>query len=110
MTEAKELGKLLDLREAIRRFVKPGMKLHLAGGIGGPSAAICEIIRQYWGRNPGFTLIEATVTGHALNSAPDGETLADTGTERTDRHAETGSKHAHREKAHLYYSFLCVIS
>jgi acyl CoA:acetate/3-ketoacid CoA transferase alpha subunit/acyl CoA:acetate/3-ketoacid CoA transferase beta subunit len=60
-------GKLLELQEAIRRFVKPGMKLHLAAGIGGPSAAICEIIRQFWGKNPEFTLIQSTVTGHALN-------------------------------------------
>jgi acyl CoA:acetate/3-ketoacid CoA transferase alpha subunit/acyl CoA:acetate/3-ketoacid CoA transferase beta subunit len=67
MAEPKEQGKLLDLQEAVRRYIKPGMKLHLAGGIGGPSAAICEIIRQYWGKNPEFTLIQATVTGHALN-------------------------------------------
>jgi acyl CoA:acetate/3-ketoacid CoA transferase alpha subunit/acyl CoA:acetate/3-ketoacid CoA transferase beta subunit len=60
-------GKLLDLHEAVKRYVLPGMKLHLAGGIGGPSAAICEIIRQYWGKNPDFTLIQGTVTGHALN-------------------------------------------
>jgi acyl CoA:acetate/3-ketoacid CoA transferase alpha subunit/acyl CoA:acetate/3-ketoacid CoA transferase beta subunit len=62
-----EQGKLLSLQEAVKRYVRPGMKLHLAGGIGGPSAVICEIIRQYWGKNPQFTLIEATVTGHALN-------------------------------------------
>jgi acyl CoA:acetate/3-ketoacid CoA transferase alpha subunit/acyl CoA:acetate/3-ketoacid CoA transferase beta subunit len=67
MTTSKEQAKLLDLREAVKRYVKPGMNLHLASGIGGPSAAICEIIRQYWGRNPGFTLIQSTVTGHALN-------------------------------------------
>jgi acyl CoA:acetate/3-ketoacid CoA transferase alpha subunit/acyl CoA:acetate/3-ketoacid CoA transferase beta subunit len=66
MTMSEE-GKLLDLREAIQRYVKPGMKLHLAAGIGGPSAAICEIIRQYWAKNPEFTLIQSTVTGHALN-------------------------------------------
>jgi acyl CoA:acetate/3-ketoacid CoA transferase alpha subunit/acyl CoA:acetate/3-ketoacid CoA transferase beta subunit len=60
-------GKRLDLKEAVQRYVKPGMKLHLAAGIGGPSAAICEIIRQYWGKNPEFTLIQSTVTGHALN-------------------------------------------
>ncbi len=64
---ADNQGKLLDLREAIDRCVKPGMKLHLAAGIGGPSAAICEIIRQFRGKNPKFTLIQSTVTGHALN-------------------------------------------
>ncbi len=67
MDVPKEKGKVLDLREAVQRYVKPGMKLHLAAGIGGPSAAICEIIRQYWGKNPEFTLIQSTVTGHALN-------------------------------------------
>jgi len=67
MATSKEQGKLLSLQEAVKLYVRPGMKLHLAGGIGGPSAAICEIIRQYWGKKPEFTLIEATVTGHALN-------------------------------------------
>jgi acyl CoA:acetate/3-ketoacid CoA transferase alpha subunit/acyl CoA:acetate/3-ketoacid CoA transferase beta subunit len=60
-------SKLLPLKEAVRRCVKPGMKLHLAGGIGGPSAAICEIIRQYHGTTPNFVLIQGTVSGHALN-------------------------------------------
>ena len=67
MSVPKEQGKVLDLREAVKRYVKPGMKLHLAAGIGGPSAAICEIIRQFWRKNPEFTLIQSTVTGHALN-------------------------------------------
>jgi acyl CoA:acetate/3-ketoacid CoA transferase alpha subunit/acyl CoA:acetate/3-ketoacid CoA transferase beta subunit len=63
----ENLGKVLDLREAVNRCVRPGMKIHLAAGIGGPSAAICEIIRQFWLKNPEFTLIQSTVTGHALN-------------------------------------------
>ncbi|MBN2321789.1 MAG: hypothetical protein JXR49_22110 [Acidobacteria bacterium] len=67
MITPEKPGKVLDLREAIERFVKPGMKLHLAAGIGGPSAAVCEIIRQYRGKNSGFTLIQSTVTGHSLN-------------------------------------------
>ncbi len=60
-------GKVMDLGEAVKRFVKPGMTVHLAAGIGGPSAAICEIIRQFWGKHPEFTLIQSTVTGLALN-------------------------------------------
>ena len=63
----KDEGKLLSLEEAIKRFLRPGMRLHLAGGIGGPSAAICEIIRQYFGTAPDFELIQGTVTGHAIN-------------------------------------------
>jgi acyl CoA:acetate/3-ketoacid CoA transferase alpha subunit/acyl CoA:acetate/3-ketoacid CoA transferase beta subunit len=60
-------SKLLTLREAIRRYIRPRMKLHLAGGIGGPSATICELIRQYRSTNPGFTLIQSTISGHAIN-------------------------------------------
>ncbi len=60
-------GKRLALRDAVERHIRPGMKLHLAGGIGGPSAAICEIMRQYWGRTPKFALVQSTVTGHSLN-------------------------------------------
>jgi acyl CoA:acetate/3-ketoacid CoA transferase alpha subunit/acyl CoA:acetate/3-ketoacid CoA transferase beta subunit len=67
MNGPEKRGKLLDLREAVEFYVKPGMKLHLAAGIGGPSAAVCEIIRQYRGKNPEFTLIQSTVTGHSLN-------------------------------------------
>ena len=51
----------------MRRYVNPGMRLHFAGGMGGPSAAICEIIRQYQGTAPGFTIIQSTITGHGLN-------------------------------------------
>ncbi len=60
-------SKLLPLKEAVRRCLKPEMKLHLAGGIGGPSAVICEIIRQYYGTTPDFVLIQSTLSGHALN-------------------------------------------
>jgi acyl CoA:acetate/3-ketoacid CoA transferase beta subunit/acyl CoA:acetate/3-ketoacid CoA transferase alpha subunit len=60
-------GKCLRLSEAVRQYVQPGMALHLAAGVGGPGAAIREIIRQFYGKNPGFTLIQGTITGHALN-------------------------------------------
>lgn len=60
-------GKLLPLGEAIKRYIKPGIKLHLAGGIGGPSAAICEIIRQYRHQTPQFTLIQSTLAAHSIN-------------------------------------------
>jgi acyl CoA:acetate/3-ketoacid CoA transferase alpha subunit/acyl CoA:acetate/3-ketoacid CoA transferase beta subunit len=62
-----KLSKVVTLKDAISAFVKPWMKIHLAGGIGGPSAAVCEIIRQYYGKSPGFELIQSTVTGHSLN-------------------------------------------
>jgi len=57
----------MELGEAISRFLKPGMQVHLAAGIGGPSTAVCEIIRSFHGKDAGFTLIQSTVTGHSLN-------------------------------------------
>lgn len=60
-------AKVTSLKAAIAAHVHPGMKLNLCGGIGGPSAAICEIIRQFCGTDPGFELIQSTITGHAAN-------------------------------------------
>lgn len=60
-------GKLVAIDEAVRRYIQPGMIVHLAAGIGGPSAAICELIRQFKGTGPAFTVVQSTVTGHALN-------------------------------------------
>ncbi len=60
-------SKVINIGDAVKRFVQPGMIIHLAAGIGGPSAAICELIRQFQGTNPAFTVIQSTVTGHALN-------------------------------------------
>src|SRR5574337_1218085 len=60
-------GKVVDLAAAIDEHVAPGMTLHLAGGIGGPGAAIGELLRRFAGRRADFTLIQSTVCGHALN-------------------------------------------
>lgn len=59
--------KLLPLKEAVSALVKPGMKVHIAGGMGGAGAAVCEIIRQFYGKNPGFELIQSTVAAHSIN-------------------------------------------
>jgi len=66
-TMPKNQGKVFNLRDAVERYLKPGMQLHLAAGIGGPSAAVCELIRRFRGKSPEFTLIQSTVTGHSLN-------------------------------------------
>jgi acyl CoA:acetate/3-ketoacid CoA transferase alpha subunit/acyl CoA:acetate/3-ketoacid CoA transferase beta subunit len=63
----KNIGKVLTLGEAIKQYVKPGIRLHLAGGIGGPGAAVCEIIRQYRNQTPQFTLIQSTLAAHSVN-------------------------------------------
>ncbi|HET6489791.1 MAG TPA: CoA-transferase [Syntrophales bacterium] len=49
-------GKVMELSEAVRRFVRPGMSIH-HGGFSFPAAAYYEIARQFWGKAPGFTLI-----------------------------------------------------
>ena len=65
--EREGKGKVLTLEEAVKRYVKPGMRLHLACGLSGPSAAICEIMRQYWGKKPDFVLIQSILAGHVTN-------------------------------------------
>jgi acyl CoA:acetate/3-ketoacid CoA transferase alpha subunit/acyl CoA:acetate/3-ketoacid CoA transferase beta subunit len=56
--------KVISLDEAIRRNVKPGMKLFIEEGA---NAAVSEIIRQFWGSRPKFTLIMAVVSSQAIN-------------------------------------------
>lgn len=59
--------KVTSLEAAIRACVVPGQVLHLAGGIGGPGAAVCELIRQFRDQAAAFTIVQSTVCGHALN-------------------------------------------
>jgi acyl CoA:acetate/3-ketoacid CoA transferase alpha subunit/acyl CoA:acetate/3-ketoacid CoA transferase beta subunit len=49
------------LAEAIRTYVKPGASLYLGGAMARPNAAMFEIARQFWDRNPDFTLIAPAV-------------------------------------------------
>lgn len=56
-----EQGKVVPLSQAIALCVRPGMKIHINTGAYA-NAAIREIIRQYWGKDPGFTLISSGVT------------------------------------------------
>ena len=42
--------------EAVRRLVAPGQMLYLGAAHGRPSALVREVIRQWWGRRPGWTL------------------------------------------------------
>jgi acyl CoA:acetate/3-ketoacid CoA transferase alpha subunit len=52
--------KVTTLEEAIQQNVRPGMMIHLGGD---PSAALREIVRQFWMKNPRFILISGTITG-----------------------------------------------
>jgi len=51
--------KLCSLEQAIRRHVKKGMAIHFAGRGG---ALFYQLVREFWGKNPGFTLINNSVT------------------------------------------------
>lgn len=50
-------NKVVSLEEAIRRYVKPGAKIHMAATHCCSGAAILEIARQFQGKQPDFTLI-----------------------------------------------------
>lgn len=56
--------KITALDQAVRQNVRPGMQLFISFEAG---AAICEIIRQYYNKKPGFTLITTIVADHMLN-------------------------------------------
>ncbi len=51
--------KLCSLEQAIRRHVKKGMTIHFAGRGG---ALFYQLVREFWGKNPGFTLISNGVS------------------------------------------------
>jgi acyl CoA:acetate/3-ketoacid CoA transferase alpha subunit len=48
--------KVVTLAEAVRRLVAPGQLLYLGAAHGRPSALVRELVRQWWGRQPGWTL------------------------------------------------------
>ncbi len=57
MKENDGPDKVMSLSEAIRRNVKPGMKVHLGTTHNCAYAGILEIVRQYYGKKPEFTII-----------------------------------------------------
>ena len=60
MEENEGEDKVVSLQEAIKKSVKPGMLLHISPF---GNAATREIIRQFWGTKPEFTLIAPPVLG-----------------------------------------------
>lgn len=61
--EYEGTNKVCDLAEAVRNNIKPDMLLHTCQtGVRWCSAALYEIARQFWGKNPGFT-----ITGISMN-------------------------------------------
>jgi acyl CoA:acetate/3-ketoacid CoA transferase alpha subunit/acyl CoA:acetate/3-ketoacid CoA transferase beta subunit len=60
-------GKVMNLFEAVRQFIRPEMSIQLGNGMAVPTAIFFEIARQFWGKNPAFTLIG--ISGGAYNFA-----------------------------------------
>ena len=48
--------KVTTLADAIARFTAPGQTIYLGGAHGRPGALVRELTRQWWGRDPGWTL------------------------------------------------------
>jgi acyl CoA:acetate/3-ketoacid CoA transferase alpha subunit/acyl CoA:acetate/3-ketoacid CoA transferase beta subunit len=55
------VNKVVSIKQAIENNITPGMTLHISLQAG---AATCELARQYWDRQPGFTLIMNMIGGH----------------------------------------------
>ncbi len=49
-------SKVMGLKEAISSLVRPGMHLHIGHAYMRPNAAVYEICRRFWGKDPGFTV------------------------------------------------------
>src|SRR5512139_1078528 len=58
--------KRMDLAEAVRRFVRPGMKLNPCSLQSRPVAALYEICRQFAGTHPEFEFISSSLSGNYL--------------------------------------------
>lgn len=61
--------KRMDLGDAIRRFVRPGMKINPVTMQARPQAAMYEICRQFSGMRPGFEFISSALSGSYLQLA-----------------------------------------
>ena len=57
-------NKVVELRNAIEKYVKDGMTLYMDNS----GAAGYEIVRQFWGKHPSFTLIMNLLSGPAAAS------------------------------------------
>lgn len=70
LEEGEGPDKVIDLRDSIRRYIKPKMQLHLSSSYYYPNAIINEIIRQFWGKKPDFTLITKGINLNTINFLP----------------------------------------
>jgi acyl CoA:acetate/3-ketoacid CoA transferase alpha subunit/acyl CoA:acetate/3-ketoacid CoA transferase beta subunit len=67
--ECEGPSKVVPLSEAVRQLIKPGMVLHFAFTHSRANCVAFEIIRQYYGRQSGFSLIGAGMLEYAVAMA-----------------------------------------
>jgi acyl CoA:acetate/3-ketoacid CoA transferase alpha subunit/acyl CoA:acetate/3-ketoacid CoA transferase beta subunit len=48
--------KVVPLAEAVRRFVGPGQTIYVGAAHGRPNALVRELVRQWWGKRPEWTV------------------------------------------------------
>ncbi|GAI96532.1 unnamed protein product, partial [marine sediment metagenome] len=54
LEEYQGQDKVTSLKDAIGRNITPGMTLHFGEAA---NVLACEVVRQFWGRKPNFTLV-----------------------------------------------------
>ena len=55
--------KVMSLAQAVEKFVEPGMHIHIGHSYARPCAAVNEIVRQFWGKDPNFVMSSLGFTG-----------------------------------------------
>jgi len=62
-----EKSKVMDLKQAISKYIRAGMKIHLGSSYYYPNAIINEILRQFIGKKADFTLISKGININTIN-------------------------------------------
>jgi acyl CoA:acetate/3-ketoacid CoA transferase alpha subunit/acyl CoA:acetate/3-ketoacid CoA transferase beta subunit len=59
-------SRVTDLKTAVSQNIKPGMALHTLVTHAFPYGLINEVLRQFWKKDPGFTLLTLGAVNHAV--------------------------------------------
>jgi len=59
-------NKVCSLRDAIRRNIRPGMSIHLCSTHTRSNALVYELVRQFHGKRPGFTIVTAGLIANGV--------------------------------------------
>ena len=66
MDENEGVSKVMPLEDAVRQLVRPGMSLHFSFTHNRAHGAAWEIARQFWGKNPEFTLVATGILEYGI--------------------------------------------